>query len=386
MELGTVYYWRVIPANICGEGSPTATFAAKTATLLCQEFETEGVIEDITGAGFPVVTSKLEVPTSGTISDLNVTFLEGEHDIVRDLDVQLISPEGTSVTLFSALLCGTISFDLGFDDESPLAIPCPPVGATYETQDDVGLAKFNGENSAGEWTMRVEVITNGSGGELNDFGLEICSSVALSGPELVNNNTLFVPPGEFNWIQTDDLLTIDDESGPSELVYTIVTAPEFGSLRRGGTLLWAGKTFTQLSIDNLAMYYEHDGANDNTTDSFTFTVSDPDGGWLGTPTFNIEIDENTIVSVENQELQNEVLVYPNPADDQLNIHFQNAFNSAVSLVLYNIHGQQVLARKLDASAANADLQLNTSNLANGLYLLQIEGAEGTIVKKVTIQK
>jgi len=354
--------------------------------LLCQEFETEGVIENITGAGFPVVTSKLEVPTGGTISDLNVTFLEGEHDIVRDLDVQLISPEGTSVTLFSALLCGTISFDLGFDDESPLTIPCPPVGGSYETQDDVGLAKFNGENSAGEWTMRVEVITNGSGGELNDFGLEICSSVALSGPELVNNNTLFVPPGELNWIHTDDLLTVDDESGPSELVYTLVTAPEFGSLRRGGTLLWAGKTFTQLSIDNLAMYYEHDGANDNTTDSFTFTVSDPDGGWLGTPTFNIEIDENTVVSVENQELQNAVLVYPNPADDQLNIHFQNAFNSAVSLVLYNIHGQQVLTRKLDASTANADLQLNTSNLANGLYLLQIEGAEGTIVKKVTIQK
>ncbi|MEM9819944.1 MAG: reprolysin-like metallopeptidase [Bacteroidota bacterium] len=386
LEIGTVYYWRVIPVNICGEGTPTGAFAFRTASLVCQNFETDGIIEPISGAGFPVVTSKLDVPTGGSISDLNVTSVDGEHDIVGDIDVQLISPQGTSVTLFSDILCGTITFDLGFDDQSPLDVPCPPTGGSYKPQDPDGLAKFNGQNSMGEWTLRVEVIDNGVGGELRDFGLEICSSVALSGPELINNNTLFVPPGELNFIQTADLLSVDAESGPEELVYTLVTGPQFGALRRGGTLLWAGQTFTQKAIDDLAMYYEHDGSNNNTTDSFTFTVSDPDGGWLGTPTFNIEIDENTTVSVSNQELQNAVLIYPNPTDDLLNVEFQRAFDSAVSLGLYNIHGQKIMEQKLDRSPANTIVQVNTSNLTNGLYLLQIEGASGSTVKKVTIQK
>ena len=78
-----------------------------------------------------------------------------------------------------------------------------------------------------------------------------------------------------------------------------------------------------------------------------------------------------------QEEQN-LLIYPNPATDRVNIKADSEINH---LMVYNHFGQLVL----DQTADTKILNINTSNLESGLYMFKIQTADGTLVKSVIIK-
>jgi hypothetical protein len=72
--------------------------------------------------------------------------------------------------------CGTAnSFNLNLDDEAaPGPWPCPPAdGGTYQPSNPLSL--FDGQNSAGTWTLMIQDNANGNGGRLDGWSLEICT-------------------------------------------------------------------------------------------------------------------------------------------------------------------------------------------------------------------
>ena len=132
----------------------------------------------ISASGTPTVTSTITVPATGTISDLNVVQLQGNHTYISDLIFTLTSPTGTNVILIDNICTTQNDFDIALDDESAQAygtIPCPPVGGGLYQPNQV-LSAFDGENPNGTWTLTIEDAFNLDGGALTGWAIEICTT------------------------------------------------------------------------------------------------------------------------------------------------------------------------------------------------------------------
>jgi subtilisin-like proprotein convertase family protein len=213
LPLETELFWRV-GTNGCefvysGSGS--------FSTDACQYRVSQDVpvnIPSLAGTHESVLTTG----QSGTIESIRVTNVRGLHSRIEDLTVSVISPEETEVVLFSGICGSDDDFHLSFaDDENP-TIDCPPTTDLFYAPEG-SLSDFNGEDPAGEWTLRIVDSTNGSGGELSGWELEICyvgsivSTTEYSSGSVTifpNPSTGFVQismsePGLFNTMQVYDM-------------------------------------------------------------------------------------------------------------------------------------------------------------------------------------
>lgn len=79
--------------------------------------------------------------------------------------------------------------------------------------------------------------------------------------------------------------------------------------------------------------------------------------------------EGTYVSID--ELQNDVVnIYPNPADEVLNVELKSGMNATISI--FNMVGQQVMQRTVTGTRQSIDV----SGLLPGVYSYRLETAKG----------
>ena len=154
----TLFYWRVIPVNDCGPGQATEPFGFHTQTVECSPLDANDTPVNIPGNGLPTIESSLFVESSGIITDINVPIVRGNYQPVNALRVTLISPSGTEVILFNQNCGTTLNLNLGFDDDAPSAIDCPPDdGIVFQPTEP--LSAFVGENTQG----RMDIAGKSSG-------------------------------------------------------------------------------------------------------------------------------------------------------------------------------------------------------------------------------
>ena len=192
LQAGTTYYWRVRASNACGQGAYSSTFSFVTSN--CITVMSSNI--PVTISNNTTVTSTINFPNAGIISDVNVLDIAGNHGRVGQLSVVLTSPTATDVTLWSNVCGNDNNFDLNFDDAAnPGALPCPPTGGgTYQPQGL--LSSFNGENPQGLWTLSVTDNSAPTNGSLNTWGVEVClTSCNLTGTIAANSTSCF---GESN--------------------------------------------------------------------------------------------------------------------------------------------------------------------------------------------
>jgi hypothetical protein len=82
-------------------------------------------------------------------------------------------------------------------------------------------------------------------------------------------------------------------------------------------------------------------------------------------------------------LTDNVLVYPNPANGFVNIESVEGFGANATFTLMDLNGRTVFEIISDDQQNNL-LQLETAGLKQGFYMLLIQGAQGTITKKISI--
>lgn len=97
-------------------------------------------------------------------------------------------------------------------------------------------------------------------------------------------------------------------------------------------------------------------------------------GYLNGDRVGMEINTDESASDYN------VNIFPNPASDVLNV----VSSEDATIQLFSVNGS--LLFKSDNVNANEKLQINTANLANGVYLLQVSNTNFVTTKKVVIQK
>jgi len=136
----------------------------------------------VTIADLGTATSTLQVAQNVTLSDVNVR-VEITHTYVGDLVVSLRSPAGTSVTLLNRPTCGDNDMNVTFDDSSSVNLQSYCQGTTpwYSgtARPAQPLSAFNGQSSAGTWTLTVQDQAGGDTGTLVDW--ELITTPALTG-------------------------------------------------------------------------------------------------------------------------------------------------------------------------------------------------------------
>jgi hypothetical protein len=79
------------------------------------------------------------------------------------------------------------------------------------------------------------------------------------------------------------------------------------------------------------------------------------------------------------ELEANLSLYPNPANNVLNIVNDGAIITNVAI--YNLNGQEVLYSDVNAN----EIRLNTSSISKGLYIVEIRSNDISTKRKLSIQ-
>lgn len=143
------------------------------------------------------VTSTINVPCSGTITDVNVQ-VDIAHTRLEDLDIFLIAPDSGRVKLSTNQSGGDSSYNgTIFDDEAAISINAGSVPYSGSYQPEGSLSALDGKKTAGSWTL--EVTDDGptlpvDTGAINAWTLIIDTSYdATDVPQAIPDNALSNP-------------------------------------------------------------------------------------------------------------------------------------------------------------------------------------------------
>jgi subtilisin-like proprotein convertase family protein len=134
---------------------------------------------------------------STTITDVNVTLTGITHSFKGDLDIELVSPQGTALVLTSdnCAISDATSRTYVFDDAAAVPLntvtACPsgtykPSNGSAGTGDEVyavtpnatTLAEFNGQNPNGTWSLFVRDDQAVDTGQITSWQLQITTAAA----------------------------------------------------------------------------------------------------------------------------------------------------------------------------------------------------------------
>ncbi|TXF88260.1 T9SS type A sorting domain-containing protein [Neolewinella aurantiaca] len=378
-DSNTLYFWRIRPTNVCGAGEWTDPNSFRTVNSSCTPYKTEDDV-NLPGSGPSYVrTSALFIEESGAISDVNLPNVDVRYNFVSKLTLTLISPAGTRVVLYDEKCFSTNRLDLGFDDDAPVAVACPPDDERVFIPEG-SLADFNGEDIFGEWLLEVAVSETGNGaGSIISWDIEFCADVSASNLSRINNTATEVEPLGRSVVLKEKLSVTSDQYNSGDVMYTLTALPEFGNLELYGNVLQVGDSFSQADINGLGLFYESADA-DADTDDFGYVVTTPDGGYLAVAYHDVLIFDGAIVSNrEVSALEAGLSVFPNPVANDLSIRWDVAINRNIDLELFDMNGRLLQSSRVDGAAKAATL--NTSALPSGVYLLRIDGAVRRVVKR-----
>ncbi len=381
LNKGGVYYWRVRAHNPPCSSEWTTPYVFAVGVDQCSTFVATDLPKNISASGAVNVESNVVIPAGTVVSDVNVRKLSGFHENFQHLNARLISPLGTEVILYSAS-CANFngSFQFGFDDAATTPLSCPPSndGDVYRPQQS--LSAFNNQDGGGQWTLRLRDVLNTLGGQFAAFELEICSSVSLNGPMLINNKALTLPGGNNAGIGNDLLKTEDGNNGPDQLVYTLMTTPRYGHLEKNwGGPLAPGAQFTQSDLDNGALRFFDYGNNPTGQDNFRFSVTDNEGG-LVTGNFIIQ----PLVSTGGTSVpENRFGLAPNPGAGHVQVIFEQALPLESTIRVYAADGRLMWQQQVAPGAENAWITLNDA--PDGVYIVQVQNRESAGVRRWVIR-
>jgi subtilisin-like proprotein convertase family protein len=221
----------------------------------CTDYPLTGLnlnIPDNTPAG---VTSTINVPTAGTITDINVKGLNGNHTYVGALTFSLQSPMGTTITLISSNNnCNASSFNISLDDQAGNPLTClDNAGNTVQPQNP--LSGFNGQNAQGNW-----VLTVADGDAFNDIGtlngwtLEVCVQGTPCTPPTINTVAVTQPT-----CATPTGSIVVNATGTGTLEYSV----------NNGTTYQASNNFGNLAPGNYNILVRIQGSNPVCSSAYT---------------------------------------------------------------------------------------------------------------------
>ena len=139
---------------------------------------------------------------------------------------------------------------------------------------------------------------------------------------------------------------------------------------------WTG---TDATLKNYQ--YNLSALNNETSIIFRFKfVADPNTNDEGVVIDDFVIDASAILSVNDFE-EGEFLIYPNPSRDIFNIKRATTIGENMKVEVYDVTGKVIRSK---SNILDGDYELNMSNVAKGLYFLQVSIGNKRLVKKLML--
>ncbi|HEX8563570.1 MAG TPA: zinc-dependent metalloprotease family protein [Flavobacterium sp.] len=197
------YFWRVMPKNAQCAGTFSGARKFTTGVVACSSTSSANVPLPISAVGTPTINSTVNIPTGVNISDVNITMAVN-HTWINDLTATLIAPSGTQVILYDGpcVSDSILNINATFDDSGAVVVCGTNPGISGTVKSLQLLSAFNGQNSAGTWTLKIKDNFNQDGGSLQSWSLNICTTTeALAVDENTLTNFVIYPnpnSGTFN--------------------------------------------------------------------------------------------------------------------------------------------------------------------------------------------
>ena len=150
-------------------------------------------------------------------------------------------------------------------------------------------------------------------------------------------------------------------------------------------------TFTDLSQNAISWDWDFGDGNNSTLQNPIHTYTAPGTYYVSLTCTNScgtsdYTDTLNIMNVGIQEdIENTVFVYPNPANNIINISFNSEKNTRYILSVHNVLGQELFSEILSGTGHKLILQKDISSYANGLYYIRIQSNELNIIKSFVIE-
>jgi hypothetical protein len=91
-------------------------------------------------------------------------------------------------------------------------------------------------------------------------------------------------------------------------------------------------------------------------------------------------------SLDPTEMDKTPILYPNPATDFIMAHVFYEVENEVVFNCYNSFGQKLMTKNMSVPSGNNDIRLETNQLPNGIYLMEIVDQEGRKLQKFTVSR
>ena len=99
---------------------------------------------------------------------------------------------------------------------------------------------------------------------------------------------------------------------------------------------------------------------------------------------NINIYPASSLGIESQTQANKVTIYPNPAQANVNVEFNQDTDEAL-IEIYNADGQKVSTVNYQSGVQNSNVSISVQHLAKGLYFIKVSSNQMNTLKKFVKQ-
>ncbi len=208
----------------------------------------------------------------------------------------------------------------------------------------------------------------------------------------ITNNTVITDG--FDPIDTDSHINVSGNITQTSFPNNSPTAILSSNITQGNGPLSINFTGSN-STDNGSLSYHwnfHDGTTSTSPNpSHTFTdirtymvtliVTDADG-FKDMAYVKIRVDKDSGSTLATNQFQDtiDIVVFPNPSADEINIQFLEAIN-VERVSIHDMLGKEVFTKKIKASETN--LVINP-NLAKGIYIVKVVSEKGQLSRKIII--
>ncbi len=398
LESATTYYWRITNSSVCGDSEPSEVYSF--TTVQCAQRDYTGFTTSIPDNSTEGIESSMFVDLIGQIEDLNVVDITGTHGQMSDLSFSLISPSGTEVALttdnchmyMTIMPNGELIVDVpesisgiyGCSGSSTFGDPVPSAGIS-------GKLVYAYDGTSNPQALCTDAINED----------EVEGNIALVYRGVCNFQTKVLNAQEAGAIAVivannqpgDDYFDMGGEEFAIEIPSVMVSNNTGNLLRdnQGGGVAGFSFSFDDQALDTAVPCPPTDGGTyapegnlsdfigENASGTWKLKIADPVEGNAGSlEDWGLEFcfDGGVVVSTADRNQIN-ATIFPNPSQDIVTVKLQEDIATEISLL--DIAGR-IIETKIPVSTQT---QFDLSSLADGVYLIKIEGPSfGQSVHKV----
>jgi Secretion system C-terminal sorting domain len=144
---------------------------------------------------------------------------------------------------------------------------------------------------------------------------------------------------------------------------------------------YGGDDVLALAIDNSGYVYLCGDAMNGTkfyTETDSLVVQGEESFFMS----KLDRCPGTVNKVRSISKDNELLVYPDPAQNEITVAYGGVIDGSASLVLYDLMGRVVLSTEISQNTTSIDV----SALKNGMYFCKLLMNDASVTRKIIIQK